>query len=46
MSEAPYRYTAAVADQIEQRWQRRWDEDGTFRAVNPRRSALGRHTRR
>ncbi|MGY5763661.1 leucine--tRNA ligase [Brachybacterium sp. DNPG3] len=35
MSEAPYRYTAAVADEIEQRWQQRWDEDGTFHAVNP-----------
>jgi len=35
MSEAPYRYTAAVADDIERRWQQRWDEDGTFYADNP-----------
>ncbi|MGP9537483.1 leucine--tRNA ligase [Brachybacterium sp. AOP43-C2-M15] len=35
MSEAPYRYTAAVADEIERRWQQRWDEDGTFHADNP-----------
>ncbi|WP_114855067.1 leucine--tRNA ligase [Brachybacterium sp. YJGR34] len=35
MSEAPHRYTAEVADDIEQRWQQRWDEDGTFRADNP-----------
>ena len=35
MSEAPYRYTAAVADEIERRWQQRWDEDGTFYADNP-----------
>ncbi|MBB5831781.1 leucine--tRNA ligase [Brachybacterium aquaticum] len=35
MSEAPYRYTAAVADEIERRWQQRWDEEGTFRADNP-----------
>ncbi|MDN6303552.1 MAG: class I tRNA ligase family protein, partial [Brachybacterium sp.] len=35
MSEAPHRYTADVADQIERRWQQRWDEDGTFHADNP-----------
>ena len=35
MSEAPHRYTASVADEIERRWQQRWDEDGTFRADNP-----------
>ena len=35
MSEAPHRYTAAVADEIERRWQQRWDEDGTFYADNP-----------
>ncbi|GAA4524719.1 leucine--tRNA ligase [Brachybacterium paraconglomeratum] len=35
MSEAPHRYTAAVADDIERRWQQRWDEDGTFHADNP-----------
>ncbi|GAB2532146.1 leucine--tRNA ligase [Brachybacterium huguangmaarense] len=32
---APFRYTAAMADEIENRWQRRWDEDGTFDAANP-----------
>ena len=35
MSEAPYRYTAVVAEEIERRWQQRWDEDGTFHAANP-----------
>ena len=35
MSEAPHRYTADVADEIERRWQQRWDEDGTFHADNP-----------
>ncbi len=35
MSEAPYRYTAAMADEIEKDWQRRWAEDGTFDAPNP-----------
>lgn len=35
MSEAPYRYTAAVADDIETRWQATWDADGTYAAVNP-----------
>lgn len=30
-----HRYTARMADQIEQRWQQRWDEDGTFDAANP-----------
>ena len=33
--EAPYRYTAAMADQIERRWQQRWDDEGTFHAPNP-----------
>ena len=31
----PYRYTAALAAQIEQRWQQRWAERGTFDAPNP-----------
>ena len=35
MSEAPHRYTAAMADEIEQRWQQHWDEEGTFYADNP-----------
>ncbi|MDQ7013243.1 MAG: leucine--tRNA ligase [Planctomycetota bacterium] len=32
---APYRYTAALADTIETRWQAWWDEHETFRARNP-----------
>ena len=35
MSEAPHRYTAALADQIERRWQEHWDQEGTFHADNP-----------
>ena len=31
----PHRYTAALAQQIELRWQERWDADGTFEAPNP-----------
>ncbi|TAM88429.1 MAG: leucine--tRNA ligase, partial [Jatrophihabitans sp.] len=31
----PYRYTAALAAQIETAWQARWAERGTFRAPNP-----------
>ncbi len=31
----PHRYTAALANQIEARWQDRWDRDGVFRAPNP-----------
>ena len=31
----PFRYTAQLADQIETRWQRHWDEHGTFVAPNP-----------
>ncbi|MCM4083533.1 leucine--tRNA ligase [Paractinoplanes hotanensis] len=31
----PHRYTAAMANEIEERWQDRWDEDGTFYAANP-----------
>ncbi len=30
-----FRYTAALAAEIEQRWQDRWDADGTFNAPNP-----------
>ena len=33
--EAPYRYTAATAAQIEQRWQDHWESQGTFHAPNP-----------
>ncbi|MYS25058.1 leucyl-tRNA synthetase [Streptomyces sp. DvalAA-14] len=32
---APHRYTAALAAEIEHRWQDHWDEHGTFAAPNP-----------
>lgn len=31
----PFRYTAALAGQIEQRWQRWWDDERTFETPNP-----------
>ncbi|SNR27640.1 leucyl-tRNA synthetase [Haloechinothrix alba] len=31
----PHRYTAAVAGDVERRWQQYWDEHGTFHAPNP-----------
>jgi leucyl-tRNA synthetase len=31
----PYRYTAALAAEIEARWQDRWEAEGTFEAPNP-----------
>ena len=31
----PFRYTAALAADIELRWQERWAHDGTFHAPNP-----------
>ncbi|MFI6757814.1 leucine--tRNA ligase [Micromonospora sp. NPDC050417] len=31
----PYRYTAGLAGEIEQRWQDRWEKWGTFHAPNP-----------
>ncbi|MDI6097923.1 leucine--tRNA ligase [Actinoplanes sp. NEAU-A12] len=31
----PFRYTAALAGEIEQRWQDFWDANGTFYAPNP-----------
>jgi leucyl-tRNA synthetase len=31
----PHRYTAALAGEIEPRWQDFWEENGTFRAPNP-----------
>ena len=35
-SETPaYRYTAAMAGEIERRWQQHWAEHGTFHAPNP-----------
>ncbi|MEW2524901.1 leucine--tRNA ligase [Streptomyces sp. NPDC047071] len=32
---APHRYTAALAAEIEARWQDVWDADGTYEAPNP-----------
>lgn len=34
-STAPHRYTAAMAADIEARWQDFWDADGTYEAPNP-----------
>jgi leucyl-tRNA synthetase len=34
-STPPFRYTAALANEIEARWQDRWDAEGTFEAPNP-----------
>src|SRR5689334_10011315 len=31
----PFRYDAALAADIERRWQDRWDREGTFHAPNP-----------
>ena len=31
----PFRYSAALAAQIEARWQDRWEAEGTFNAPNP-----------
>ncbi|HKE66426.1 MAG TPA: leucine--tRNA ligase [Micromonosporaceae bacterium] len=31
----PHRYTAALANAIESRWQDRWERDGTFHTPNP-----------
>src|SRR6266545_6180046 len=31
----PYRYTAALAEQIETTWQNRWEAEGAFHAPNP-----------
>lgn len=31
----PFRYTAALADEIENRWQDTWAREGTFHAPNP-----------
>ena len=31
----PFRYTAALAGQIELEWQRRWAEEGTYHTPNP-----------
>ncbi|WP_395727893.1 leucine--tRNA ligase [Nakamurella sp.] len=34
-SAPPFRYTAALANRIEARWQDRWEAEGTFEAPNP-----------
>jgi leucyl-tRNA synthetase len=34
-ADTPYRYTAALAQSIEQRWQDHWESHGTFHAPNP-----------
>ncbi len=34
-STTTHRYTAALAAEIEARWQERWDAEGTFQAPNP-----------
>jgi leucyl-tRNA synthetase len=31
----PFRYTASLAAEIEERWQDRWEKEGTFEAPNP-----------
>ena len=31
----PFRYGARLADEIEARWQRRWQTEGTFHSANP-----------
>ncbi|WP_020116327.1 leucine--tRNA ligase [Streptomyces canus] len=38
---APHRYTAAVAAEIEARWQDFWDTDGTYAAPNPKGDLAG-----
>ncbi|WP_151481540.1 leucine--tRNA ligase [Streptomyces albicerus] len=38
---APHRYTAAMADQIEARWQDFWDAHGTYEAPNPKGDLAG-----
>lgn len=34
-TETPFRYSAALAEEIELRWQDRWERDGTFEAPGP-----------
>ncbi|KUM90682.1 MULTISPECIES: leucine--tRNA ligase [Streptomyces] len=38
---APHRYTAAVAAEIEARWQDIWDAEGTYAAPNPKGDLAG-----
>jgi len=40
-AEPAYRYTAELAGRIEQEWQDRWEERGTFHAPNPAGSLAG-----
>ena len=39
----PHRYTAALASDIEQRWQDRWESEGTFHTPNPTGDLDGPH---
>ncbi|QAY63083.1 leucine--tRNA ligase [Xylanimonas allomyrinae] len=39
--ETSFRYTPVLAQEIEQRWQDRWEERGTFHAANPRGDLTG-----
>src|SRR5688500_11020900 len=32
----PFRYSATLANDIERRWQERWEKDGTYHAPNPK----------
>lgn len=34
-NDTPFRYTATLANEIEMRWQERWERDGTFVTPNP-----------
>ena len=34
-TDTPFRYGAALAEEIERRWQDRWEREGTFQAPNP-----------
>ncbi|MSR18648.1 MAG: leucine--tRNA ligase [Phycisphaerales bacterium] len=34
-NELPFRYSAALADGIERRWQAHWDQEHTFQSLNP-----------
>jgi len=43
--DVPFRYTAALAAELERRWQDRWDELGTFHTPNPGGPLTDRHGR-
>ncbi|MBM4115543.1 MAG: leucine--tRNA ligase [Phycisphaerae bacterium] len=34
-NETPFRYGATLANELEQRWQRTWDDAGAYRTLNP-----------